>query len=57
MLKKRANSFEVEILSNGFVLSVTGRDEDDDWKTVKTYCMDKDILSEMIQSYVALPED
>lgn len=57
MFKKRSGSFEVEILTNGFVISLTGRDENDDWKTEKIYCMDLQLLHEIVESYVELVED
>lgn len=56
-LDKRFSSFEVEVLTNGFVLQVSGKDEDDNYKQTKTYCANLQQLSEFIATVIALPED
>jgi hypothetical protein len=55
-LYRRFNSFEVEMLTNGFVLQLSGKDEDDNYKQTKTYCADLQQLSEFIADVIALPE-
>ncbi len=56
MLKQRNSSVEIEKITNGFVLSVSGTDENEEW------CMDKiyeETLEEVLATaaeYFALPE-
>jgi hypothetical protein len=37
-LKKASDSVTVYFYDNGYMVEVSGRDEDDDWKTAKIMC-------------------
>jgi len=37
-LKKAGDSLNVYFYDNGFMVEVSGRDHDDDWKTAKVMC-------------------
>lgn len=57
MFVKRDDDFQVDILQNGFVMRITGRDEDDEWRTIKVYYANIEELTEGIKAHVALPSD
>ena len=54
---KRNAEFEVEILSNGFILKIGGRNDEEGWSTVKTFYSNLTDLMAAAEEYVALPED
>lgn len=57
MFVKRDDDFQVDILQNGFVMRITGRDENDEWRTIKVYHASVAELTKAIEAHVALPSD
>lgn len=55
--KKASDSFNIIRCSNGFMFEVSGRDHDDEWKTVKLVCTDVKQLFDYIEQTNALPID
>lgn len=56
-LVKRNNDFSVEIIENGFVLCLSGVDNEDNWVNSKVYCHSEETLFEEISKFVELPEN
>lgn len=54
---RRFNGFEVEMLTNGFLLQINGKDENDDYRSTKTYCADLQQLFSLIEKVIAIPEE
>jgi hypothetical protein len=48
-LSKVSESFTVYRYDNGFMIEVSGRDEENDWKTVKLLCNTEAELLEVIK--------
>jgi len=53
-LSKVNDSVTVNIYDNGFMVEVSGRDENDDWSQVKIVCSDLDIVSAVLQEIVKM---
>lgn len=56
-LTKVSDSFSVSMYDNGFMLEVSGRDEDNDWKTAKILCNDQQQLIDLISEVVNMARD
>lgn len=54
---KRNDNFEIQILSNGLILVLTGRNNEECWSTTKTFYSNITDLMAAAEDYVALPED
>ena len=54
-LKKVDESFTVNMYDNGFMLEVSGRNEEDDWSTAKILCKDIEEVIEHIRIIPTLP--
>ena len=48
-LSKVSESFTVYRYDNGFMIEVSGRDSDNDWKTCKILCSTEDELIEILK--------
>ena len=48
-LSKVSESFTIYRYDNGFMIEVSGRDEENDWKTVKLLCNTEAELLEVIK--------
>jgi len=44
----------VSEITNGFVIELNGRNEDDDWATEKVYCPDLNSVFNKLQTYFKL---
>jgi len=55
-LTKRNNDFSVEIIENGFVLSLGGLDSDDNWINTRVHCNSEESLFKIISGFVNLQE-
>ena len=56
-LTKRNNDFEIEILSNGYVIKAGGVDNNDSWVTRKIYFNTVEELMTAVVMYTSLPEN
>lgn len=52
----RNEDMNVEIISNGFLMSVTGRSKDSSYMTQKIYLEDLDSLFKAIEEFVDIPQ-
>jgi ketol-acid reductoisomerase len=56
-LAKCGDSLTVNMYDNGFMVEVSGRDSDDDWKTAKIMCSTLDEVYEVISEASNMPRD
>jgi hypothetical protein len=56
-LTKVNESFTVNRYDNGFMLEITGRDSDSDWKTAKIMCATREQLFEVIIEALDMDKD
>lgn len=56
VIEKRSADIQIEIIDNGFILNVSGRDEDDNWISKKLYCHSEETLFQGISDFVSIPE-
>jgi hypothetical protein len=56
-LNKVNESFTINRYDNGFVIEVSGRDNDNDWKTSKILCATEDELFAVIKEALAMELD
>lgn len=56
-LSKVSDSFTVNMYDNGFMLEISGRDDDNDWKTAKILCSDQQQLMDLIAEVVNMAKD
>jgi hypothetical protein len=56
-LAKVNDSFSINMYDNGFMLEISGRDDNGDWATAKVLCKDMDELIGLIQEAAAMERD
>lgn len=56
-LAKVNESFTVTMYDNGFMLEVSGRDSDEEWKNAKIIVPTSEQLVELINEAVSMPRD
>lgn len=56
-LKKVNDNFNVEMYDNGFMLSISGRDDDDEYKSVKIVASNLIELLPLVEEAVKMPRD
>jgi len=56
-LEKVNESFTVNRYDNGYMIEVTGRDQENDWKTCKILCTSDEELFEVIKEALAMELD
>lgn len=56
-LKIVGETFQVYMYDNGYMVEVSGRDKNDDWKTVKLMYTALDLVHEAIDDIASLPRD
>ena len=56
-LSKVSESFTVYRYDNGFMIETTGRNQDQDWKTVKIMCSTEQELLTIIQEINSMEKD
>lgn len=56
-ITKRNNDLNLEIISNGFILTLSGRDESGTYRTDKIFVNDLTEVNDVISDYFHLPED
>lgn len=50
-LKKVSENFTVYRYDNGWMVEISGRDNEGDWKTVKVICNTEDELIELVKEF------
>jgi len=56
-LAKCGDSLTVNMYDNGFMVEVSGRDDDDDWKTAKIMCQSLEEVTAVIKEAVNMPRE
>ena len=56
-LAKCSDSLTVNMYDNGFMVEVSGRDSDDNWKTAKIMCNTLDEVNKVIVDASKMPRD
>ena len=56
-LVKVNDNFNVYMYDNGYMLEISGRNENEDWATAKILCKDMDALIDLIKEATALERD
>ena len=56
-LDKVNDNYSVYMYDNGFMMEVSGRDEDGDWTTAKILCKDMDELIGLIREAAEMERD
>jgi len=56
-LAKCSDSLTVNLYDNGFMVEVSGRDHEDDWKSAKIMCPTLDDVVNVITEASAMPRD
>jgi len=56
-LAKAGDSLSVNIYDNGFMVEVSGRDHNDDWKSAKIMCQTLDEVSAVIKEATEMERD
>ena len=56
-LVKVSDNLNVYMYDNGFMVEVSGRDDNDDWKTAKIMCTNIEEVTEILKEAAGLPRD
>lgn len=56
-LDKVNDNYSVYMYDNGFMMEISGRDEDGDWTTAKILCKDMDELIGLIREAAEMERD
>jgi hypothetical protein len=56
-LKKCSDSLTVNMYDNGYMVEVSGRDSQDDWKSAKIMCQTLDQVNAVIVEAASMPRD
>ena len=56
-LEKVNDNFTVYMYDNGFMLEISGRDDNGDWSTAKILCKDMDQLISLIKEAAEMERD
>jgi hypothetical protein len=56
-LTKVSESFTINRYDNGFMIEVSGKDTENDWKTAKIMCATQDELIEVIKEALSMELD
>jgi hypothetical protein len=56
-LTKVSDSFTINMYDNGFMVEVSGRDEEGEWKTAKVLCQDLDQVIAIVTEVSIMERD
>jgi hypothetical protein len=56
-LTKVSDSFTINMYDNGFMVEVSGRDEEGEWKTAKVLCQDLDQVIAIVTEVSTMERD
>jgi hypothetical protein len=56
-LSKVSDSFSVNMYDNGFMVEVSGRNDENDWASAKILCNDLESMIEVVKEISQLPRD
>jgi len=57
ILDRAGDSFSINICNNGYMVEVSGRNGDGDWRTAKLVCRDETELFAIIDEIRKMPRD
>jgi hypothetical protein len=56
-LSKVSDSYTVNMYDNGFMVEISGRNEDNDWATAKILCNDLNSVVEVVKEIATMTRD
>lgn len=56
-IAKVSDSFTVNVYDNGFMLEISGRDHNEDWRAAKIVCANQQELVSLIEQITSMPKD
>jgi hypothetical protein len=56
-LTKVSDSFTINMYDNGFMVEVSGRDDEGEWKTTKVLCQDLDQVIAIVTEVSTMEKD
>ncbi len=56
-LNKVSDSFTINMYDNGFMVEVSGRDDEGEWKTAKVLCQDLDQVIAIVTEVSTMERD
>ncbi len=56
-LSKVSDSFSVNMYDNGFMVEVSGRNDENNWASAKILCNDLESMIEVVKEISQLPRD
>jgi hypothetical protein len=56
-ITKIGEDINIKLIDNGFLVEVSGRNANDDWKTVKLACSDRSELDSLIDQCLEIDRD
>jgi hypothetical protein len=56
-LSKVSDSYTVNMYDNGFMVEISGRNEDNDWATAKILCGDLNDVLDLVKEIADMPRD
>ncbi len=57
VLTKIGDQVSIYLYDNGFMVEASGKDLNDDWRTVKIVCKNADELFGLVKQYISLERD
>ena len=57
VLTKIGEQVSINIYDNGYMVEVSGKDAEGDWKTVKVVCSSTSELLELVKQYISMERD
>lgn len=56
-ISKIGEDINIKVVDNGYLLEVSGRDVEDNWKTVKLVCLSRKELDSLLNQCFDIPRD
>lgn len=56
-LSKVSDSFTIQMYDNGFMFEISGRNSEEDWRSVKILCNNQEQLISLINEAAEMPRD
>lgn len=57
VLTKIGDQVSIYLYDNGYMVEASGKDENDDWATVKLVCESTDELFKLVKQFISLERD
>lgn len=56
-ISKIGEDINIKMIDNGYLLEISGRNAEDDWKTVKLACSSRSELEQLLDQCFKIPRD